>query len=71
MVKALITGRDGFHRAAAVRTQSGDRVIDVTRPLKKLFPVETGLGVHERQNGNTDFLITFVGNAEQEYVAEH
>ncbi|XP_068704703.1 uncharacterized protein [Montipora foliosa] len=71
VVKALITGRDGFHRAAVVRTRSGDRVIDVTRPLKKLFPVETGLGVHERQKGNTDFPITFVGNAEQEHVAEH
>ena len=43
----------------------------MTRPLKKLFPVENGLGVHERQNGNTDFPITFVGNTEQEHVAEH
>ncbi|XP_068742560.1 uncharacterized protein [Montipora capricornis] len=70
VVKALITGRDGFHRAAVVRTRSGDRVIDVTRPLKKLFPVETGLGVHEHQKGNTDFPITFVGNAEQEHLVD-
>ena len=53
--KSLTTGRDGFHRAAVVRSRSGDRVIDTTRPLKKLFPLETGLGVHERQNGKTDF----------------
>ena len=71
VVKSLITGRDGFHRGAVVRTRSGDRVIEVTRPLKKLYPVEAGLRVPERQNRNTDFPITFVGNAEQEHVAEH
>ena len=42
---SLITGRDGFHRGAVVRTRSGDRVIEVTRPLKRLDPVEAGLGV--------------------------
>lgn len=71
IVKSLITGRDGFHRGAVVRTRGGDRVIEVTRPLKKLYPVEAGLRVPERQIGNTDFPITFVGNAEQEHVAEH
>ena len=35
IVTSLITGRDGFHRGAVVRTCSGDRVIEVTRPLKK------------------------------------
>ena len=69
VVKSLITGRNGFHQATVVRTRSGDRVM--TTPLKKLFPVETGLEVHEHQNGNTDFPITFVGNVEQEHVAEH
>ena len=71
VVKSLITGRDGFHRGAVVRTRGGDRVIEVTRPLKKLYPVEAGLRVPERQNRNTDFPVTFVGNAEQEHVAEH
>ena len=52
------------------RSYSGDRVIEVTRPLKRLYPVEAGSGVQERQNMNTDFPITFVGNAEQEHVAE-
>ena len=59
VVKSLITGRDGFHRGAVVRTRSGDRVIEVTRPLKMLYPVEAGLGVQERQNRNTDFSITY------------
>ena len=70
VVKSLITGRDGFHRGAVVRTRSGDRVIEVTRPLKRLYPVEAGPGVLERHNRNTDFPITFVGNAEHEHVAE-
>ena len=70
VVKSLITGRDGVHRGAVVRTRSGDRVIEVTRPLKRLYPVEAGPGVQERQNRNTDFPITFVGNAEHEHVAE-
>ena len=71
VVKSLITGRDGFHRGAVVKTRSRDRVIEVTRPLKKLYPVEAGSGVREHQNRNTDFPITFVGNAEQEHIAEH
>ena len=54
-----------------MRTRGGDRVIEVTRLLKKLYPKEAGLREPERQNGNTDFPITFVGNAEQERVAEH
>ena len=70
VVKSLITGRDEVHRGAVVRTHSGDRVIEVTRPLKRLYPVEAGPGVQERQNRNTDFPITFVGNAEHEHVAE-
>ena len=61
VVKSLITGRDGFHRGAVVRTRSGDRVIEVTRPLKRLYAVEAGLGVRERHNRNIDFPITFVG----------
>ena len=72
IVKSLITGRDRFHRGAVVRTCSGDRVIEVTRPLKKLYPAEAELGVQEHQTRNTDFPITFVGNAkQQEHVAEH
>ena len=67
VVKSLITGRVGVHRGAVVRTRIGDRVIKVTRPLKRLYPVE---GVQKRQNRNTDFHITFVGNAELEQVAE-
>ena len=43
----------------------------MTRPLKKLYPVEAGLGVHERQNRNINFPITFGVNAEQENIAEH
>ena len=65
VVKSFITGRDGFHRGAVVRTRGGDRVIEVTRPLKKLYPVEAGLREPERQNGNTDFPITFVGNRKE------
>ena len=38
-----------------VRTRGGDRV-EVTRPLKKLYPVEAGLRVIERQNRNTDII---------------
>ena len=37
------------------RNHSGDLIIEVTRRLKKLYPVEVGLGVQERQNGNADF----------------
>ena len=33
--------------------------------------IEAGLGVHERQSRNTDFPISFMGNAEQQHVAEH
>ena len=53
-----------------MRTRSGDRVKEVTSPLKKLYPVEAGPGLQERHNRNTDFPITFVGNAEHEHVAE-
>ena len=70
VVKSLITGQDGVHGGAVMRTRSGDRVIEVTRPLERLCPVEAGPGVQERQNRNTDFPITFVGNAEHEHVAE-
>ena len=55
VVKSLITGRDGFYGGAVVRTRGGDRV-EVTRPLKKLYPVEAGLRVIERQNRNTDII---------------
>ena len=72
VVKSLITGRDGYHRGAVVRVRSGDRVVEMTRPLNRLYPVEVESQVREeRQNRNTDFPITFVGNAEQEHVSEH
>ena len=51
---------------------SGDRVVEMTRPLNRLYPVEVESQVREeRPNRNTDFPITFVGNAEQEHVSEH
>ena len=69
VVKSLITGRDGYHRGAVVTVRSGDRVVEMTRPLNRLYPVEVESQVREeRQNRNTDFPITFVGNAEQEHV---
>ena len=72
VVKSLITGRDGYHRGAVVTVRSGDRVVEITRPLNRLYPVEVESQVREeRQNRNTDFPITFVGNAEQEHVSEH
>ena len=71
VVKSLITGRDGYHRGAVVRVRSGDRVVEMTRPLNRLYPVEVESQVREeRQNRNTDFPITFVENAEQEQVSE-
>ena len=71
VVKSLITGRDGYHRGAVVRVRSGDRVVEMTRPLNRLHPVEVESQVREeRQNRNTDFPITFVENAEQEQVSE-
>ena len=33
VVKSLITGRDGYHRGAVVRVRSGDRVVEMTRPV--------------------------------------
>ena len=51
--------------------RSGDRVVEMTRPLNRLHPVEAESQVREeRQNRNTDFPITFVENAEQEQVSE-
>ena len=44
----------------------------MTRPLNRLYPVEVESQVREeRQSRNTDFPITYVGNAEQERVGEH
>ena len=44
----------------------------MTRPLNRLYPVKVESQVQEeRQNRDTDFSITFVGNAEQEHVSEH
>ena len=72
VVRSLITGRDGYHRGAVVRVRSGDRVVEMTRPLNRLYPVEVESQVREeRQSRNTDFPITFVGNAEQVHVGEH
>ena len=72
VVKSLITGRDGYHRGAVVRVLSGDRVVEMTRPLNRLYPVDVESQVREeRQIRITDFPITFVGNAEQENVSEH
>ena len=70
VVKSLITGRDGYHRGAVVTVRSGDRVVEITIPLNRLYPVESQVR-EERQNRNTDFPITFEGNAEQEHVSEH
>ena len=33
VVKSLKTGRDGYHRGAVVRVRSGDRVVEMTRPV--------------------------------------
>ena len=72
VVKSLIIGRDSYHRGAVVRVRIGDRVVEMTRPLHRLYPVEVESQVREeRQNSNTDFPITFVENAEQERVSEH
>ena len=72
VVKSLIIGRDCYHRGAVVRVRIGDRVVEMTRPLNRLYPVEVESQVREeRQNRNTDFPITFVENAEQERVSEH
>ena len=71
VVKSLITGRDGYHRGAVVRVRSGDRVVEMTRPLNRLYSEVESQVREERQNRNTDFAITFVGNAEQEHVSEH
>ena len=50
---------------------SGDLVVEMTRPLNRLYPVQVESQVREeRQNRNTDFPITFVENAEQEQVSE-
>ena len=52
--------------------RSKDRFVEITRLLNRLYPVEVEPQVREeRQNRNTDFPITFVGNAEQEHVSEH
>ena len=72
VVKSLIIGRDSYHRGAVVRVRSGDRVVEMIRPLNRLYPVQVESQVREeRQNRNTDFPITFVENAEQEHVSEH
>ena len=42
---------------------SEDRVVEMTRPLNRLYHVEVESQVREeRQNRNNDFPITFVGN---------
>ena len=52
--------------------RSGDRVVELTRALNRLSSVEVESQVREeRQNRNTDFPITLVGNAEQEHIREH
>ena len=72
VVKSLIIARDSYHRGAVVRVRSGDRVVEITRLLNRLYPVEVESKMREgRQNRNTDFPITFVENAEQEHVSEH
>ena len=54
--------RDGYHRGAVVRVRSGDRVVEMARPLSRLYHVEVESQVpEERQNRNTDFPITFRG----------
>ena len=58
-VKSLITGRDGYHRGAVVTVCSGDRVVEMTRLLNRLYPAEVESQVREeRQNRNTNFPIT-------------
>ena len=65
VVKSLITGRDGYDSGAVVRVRDGDRVVEMIRPLNRLYPVEVESQVREeRRNRNTDFPITLVGNAE-------
>ena len=72
VIKSLIIGRDSYHRGAVVRVRSGDRVVEMTRLLNRLYPVEVESQVREeRQNRNTNFPITFVENAEQEHVSEN
>ena len=65
VVKSLITGRDGYDSGAVVRVRGGDRVVEMIRPLNRLYSVEVESQVRgERRNRNTDFPITLVGNAE-------
>ena len=68
VVKSLISGHDGYYRGFVVSVRGGDQVIEVTRPLRKFYPIEMQSQVRERRNRNTDFPITFVENAEQERV---
>ena len=37
VVKSLIIGRDSYHRGAVVRVRIGDRVVEMTRPLHRLY----------------------------------
>ena len=54
---------------------SGDRVVEMTRLLNRLYPAEVESQVREeRQNRNTNFPITlslWEMHAEQEHVSEH
>ena len=49
VVKSLITGQDGCHRGAFVKLRSGDRVVEMSRPLNRLYPVEVESQVREER----------------------
>ena len=44
VIKSLITGRDDYHRGAVVGVRSGDRVVEVTRPLKRALLRRSRMG---------------------------
>ena len=55
VVKSLITGRNGYHRGTVVRERSGDRVVEMTRPLNRLYPVEVESQLREQRQNRKRF----------------
>jgi len=63
-VQRLVKGRDGKVRAAAIKVHDKrGNIIQMYRPLQKLFPIEL-----ESRETSKEVPITFVQHAEQENI---
>lgn len=68
VIDSILKGRDGSYRAAVVRTYNGNKVLNITRPLARLYPIEVKSAEEEEAPGRVVPDITFVEKADQETV---